>query len=59
MAPTPGRVEATSCIALAVETQKLAAAVAIKVEAMNVLPNFISRENFLCRRRMLNNLLGK
>jgi hypothetical protein len=58
MAPIPRRVEAASCIALAVETQKLAAAVAIKVEAIHVL-NFISRANFLCRRRVLNNLLRK
>jgi len=44
-------VEAASCVALALEMQKLAAAVAIKVDAMNVLANFISRANFLCRRR--------
>ena len=53
----PVRVEATSCTALAFELHKLAAAVAIKVVAMNVLPNFISRANF--RRQVLNNLLDK
>ena len=55
----PERVEATSCVALALEMHKLAAAVAIKVVAINVFPNFISRANFLCRRQVLNNLLGK
>jgi hypothetical protein len=58
MAPTPGRVEATSCIALAVETQKLATAVASQIEAIHFL-NFISRANFLFLRRVLNNLLDK